>query len=251
MKKINNEWSIFRDENSENVDSCVLALPGRFQSGNDFALRHYELGNFKDTVVIGITPEHLEWYPMPNGAYDQSNAIDGIPCAVDTIVNVMHKIEQYYGVPSERIILSGYSAGAVMAIQTLALHKKVAGVVSYSGAILDPDNLPLSETDSPLLLLHNEDDVVFSWEERFLPMEKSLLNKGYNLFTRTFDEGNHQLCFDDYLIGNAFASYILGKYDEKEYFSPYFNFDTRLLRLVVKNLITELESNLGSPSIVY
>ncbi len=75
-----------------------------------------------------------------------------------------------------------------MSIQTaLCSDLPYAAVICHNGAILEPENLNLSKNDMPFLLFHNSDDNCFTWEERYLPTKKSLIEKKYNV---TFEENN-------------------------------------------------------------
>jgi predicted esterase len=80
----------------------------------------------------------------------------------------------------EDIYIAGHSAGAVVALQVAAHSQEpLGGIHVHCGAILDPASLPKSN-GTPIFVFHSENDMVFSWDERYLPMKKALIEKGYN-----------------------------------------------------------------------
>jgi predicted esterase len=195
-KRLYPRWCVLNS--ARNPDTCVLALPGRDQSGFHMAWC-YDQEPLNNTLIVGITPEWFEWYPMPNGPHDQSNAVAGQKDGVRTIDQVLKQIERHFGVPAERTALVGFSAGAVMAIQAGAtLPYKFAAVVSHAGAILEPDALPpCRDRTVPYFLFHNRDDGIFDWEERFLPMKEALRQNKYRVQTIERPQGRHSMSEKD------------------------------------------------------
>jgi predicted esterase len=179
---------------------AVICIPGRMGDGAVFAKQHYANTEWSDTVFIGPTPFGYAWYPMPHDANNQKQALNGIPRAIKAIEAVQTAVEKRFGIPKSKTVLTGFSAGGVMAIQT-ATHSQdepYAGVVCHSGAILDPYSLNPANCDTPFLLTHNRDDMCFEWFERYLPMKNSLLSKGYNTFTLERKLGGHYVSNEDY-----------------------------------------------------
>jgi phospholipase/carboxylesterase len=177
----------------------------------------YDWPSLENCLIVGVTPVNFEWYPMPNGANNQDEAVAGQREGVEAIDKVLTQINRHFSVSVERTALVGFSAGAVMAIQAAAhLPHKFAAVVSHAGAILDPEALPASKNRSvPIYLFHNRDDSVFSWEERFLPMKEALERQRYNVKTVENPSGNHVMCEQDLILASGIVAHHLGL-DEKE-----------------------------------
>ncbi len=155
---------------------CIIFLPGR--QGSALQLMQLYDQHLKDITLIGIEPE-TEWYPLPKGAEDQSLAVVGMK---KTRKALLKKIKT---LGYNKIALVGFSAGAVTAIQC-AIHsnERFAGIVSHSGAILQPQKTPpVRFPDMPFLLFHNLYDNCFSWHERYLPMKEVLQERGYSIKT--------------------------------------------------------------------
>jgi phospholipase/carboxylesterase len=156
--------------------------------------RYAELDN---TLLLAVAPME-EWYPAPRGANNQMEAVWGLKLSVPEFNDFIEKIEQEYQFPRSKVALVGFSAGAVMAIQAAAWSDKpYAAVVAHNGAILEPSDLPRARHDTPFLLLHNENDDCFSWDERYLPMKIALIDKRYNLEVIENDVGGHYISPED------------------------------------------------------
>lgn len=206
-------WHILNDQ--DNPDSCILFLPGRDHSGSHMGNAYKKLGLSKP-LLVSITPRTREWYPMPNGVEDQDDAVEGQERACHTINEVVDKIETKYNISRERMILCGYSAGGVMAIQVAShSHYCFAGVVSHAGAILDPDSLPTCRCDTPFLLTHNRDDLIFEWYERYIPMVETLKEKGYTVFTIENGNGGHMVHDSDMIRAKHFMDACLKRIGAK------------------------------------
>ncbi len=143
-------------------------------------LRPYK-GNVKDCVIWSLAGPGGQWYPPPNGAHDQREALRGLPKSVKMIKNLIKRMAKQYNLKHEDIHLAGHSAGAVVALQVVAHSQESLGSVHiHCGAILDPASLPKKNNDTSVFVFHSENDMVFSWTERYLPMKKALIEKGYN-----------------------------------------------------------------------
>ena len=196
-KAIYLKWCVYK--NDPEPTSCILALPGRGQSGFHMAGTYHSLTNPK-TLVIGVTPLHYEWYPQPEGPENQTAALGGLRKAILTIDRIVNFIIGKYNIPAEKISIVGYSAGGVMAILAAAylIHHKFASVTCHAGAILHPPSLPqCANNETEFLVCHSFDDFTFDWWERHIPSKQALLRKGYNVQFSERDEGGHSIFYDD------------------------------------------------------
>ena len=204
---LESRWCIFTAHDTPS--SCILVLPGRGQTGHAIARAWADI-NFAHTMVIAVTPKLRRWYPQPYNATHQEEALAGISLARQTIEEVVSKIETEYRIPRRQIALVGFSAGGVMGIDVAAhSEKEFAAVVCHSGAILDPSELPPCRFNMPIVLTHCKDDLVFAWEERFLPMEDALLRENYQIVRLISEHGGHGMSMDDILNSAKIISYRL------------------------------------------
>lgn len=214
---IDSRWMVFPPAQDRVATSCMLILPGRAQFCTEL-VRMWLKADLDDTLFVGVTPNDLEWYPMPRNAMDQDEALGGLPRAFRAIKKVIDKIHTDWEIPYNRIALAGFSAGGVMSIY-MATHfeHELAGAISHAGAILDPEELPFAKyKEMPIILTHCEDDMVFEWYERYLPMRDSLEAKGYDLYPFEVPWGGHGMDMMDVLDSARIIGPRLG-YD-KEYF---------------------------------
>jgi len=198
-------WTIFT---APEPTSCILALPGRSQHGTEVGCFWLD-SELTNTMIVCITPENREWYPMPHSPEHQDNAVAGLEASRLVIEDVIAKIEIDWGISRRNIALSGFSAGGVMALYT-AMHaeKELAGVACHGGAILEPDKVPVCQFPKmPIILTHCQDDVVFRWDERYEPMHQSLTTNNYNLYTLESTYGGHGMDADDVM----YSAYTLSK----------------------------------------
>lgn len=193
----------FRIKVHSNKDSKRLAflLTGRCQQAENFLSLYLE---YSDNInYVSIEPE--EWYPIPNGPRDQNNSIVGIKNNLLTLHRVIKRITKEFGVEKEDVSLIGFSAGAVMALELMAHNKKnFHSVISHAGAILRNENFPKCKNGTPILLIHNEDDDCFYWDERFVPMCQCLKDKEYWFKVATQPVGGHTITATDIKLATDF-----------------------------------------------
>jgi predicted esterase len=197
-KEIYLKWCVYKDD--PNPTSCILALPGRGQSGFHMASTYFSIMNRPKTLIIGVTPIGFEWYPMPRGPYNQNDALDGLGKAVRTIDDVVNYIIEKYNIPAEKISLVGYSAGGVMALQAAAHlpQHKFASIICHAGAVLSPSELPnCVNEETKILICHSQDDFTFNWHERYTPSKNALRERGYNVRFSERSKGGHSIFYDD------------------------------------------------------
>jgi phospholipase/carboxylesterase len=181
---------------------CIIFLAGRGGSAtNDFFWNYksqLEKMKAENVLLVGAAAKD-EYYPAPRGPKDQDEAIRGQGKAVGEVMNIVLAMEHDYEVKRENVWLCGFSAGAVMAVLTATTATKhFGGVIAHAGAILEPDNIPQSngKMKTPFALFHNKDDNVFKWDERYLPMKKTLTTKGYNVTCFESEKGGHTITQD-------------------------------------------------------
>ena len=210
IKKVS---SLVTLKETNNPTSCLLLLPGRHGSAHSM-LSAYKNLCLHNTLLVSVTPENQEWYPMPNGVNDQNSAVIGLPAACRAIDQILQTIKSSFGFAPEQTGIIGFSAGAVMGLYCAAnLPYYFPVVVSHAGAILETNLIPPCKPNKmsmPIIIMHNHDDGIFSWEERYLPMRKCLKQKGYRLTTAEKKWGGHSISTTDLMVISRFAAKHLG-----------------------------------------
>lgn len=191
--------------------NCIVALPGRGIKSEEMRdiCMHMRL---EETLIVCLRPWQFAWYPQPKNSFDQAEAVAGLPFAIKETQKAINQIcTKLFKFKNEDIALVGYSAGAVVAVQ-LGLHAKnpFAAVVSLSGAILEPSEVPPCNRTTPFILQHNRDDFCFDWHERYLPMKESLIDNGYDVQTIERHWGGHNPSGNSIINAAYYLAPILG-----------------------------------------
>ena len=178
---------------NDNPEYAIICLPGRAGNGAVFARDYLDDTRITNAVFVGPTPVGYEWYPMPVSAMNQAAALGGLPRARSAVERIQKAVEKKFGIPKSKTVLTGFSAGGVMAIQAAAYSEEpYLAAVCHCGAILEPEDLPEANgRTTPILLTHNRDDMCFEWFERYIPMKSALLKKGYRTFVLEGKSGGH------------------------------------------------------------
>lgn len=206
-------WNAEGFENGAKPKAGILFLPGRGGHGYQMIQRYQDTFVWPDVALMAITPMPIEfgWYPMPNGPADQKQSVLGLTHAVNALEGILTQIEDIHGLPREKIVLAGFSAGAVVAMaHHTSNNSPCAGVVSHGGAILEPKKIKRAGHKRPIVLNHAEDDSCFEWFERYLPMKEGLINKGYKVWLAERKSGNHILLWQDIERCQKFYEKTLG-----------------------------------------
>src|SRR5690349_4300832 len=81
------------------------------------------------------------WYDIVSMEVERHADQHGIAASV-TQINQLIEREEQSGIPSERIILAGFSQGAVIALTAgMTYHKKLAGIIALSGYLPASDQV--------------------------------------------------------------------------------------------------------------
>ncbi|MHA1950112.1 MAG: alpha/beta hydrolase [Candidatus Thorarchaeota archaeon] len=139
-------------------------------------------GNYP-VVVVGFHPEKGKWF-------DEKD-----PSIEDARISLQEKIEEKLlklDIPKRRAFIVGFSQGAVMGLDVVSHSEdSYAGLVIHSGKIIDHENLPEARHPMEIVLTHNLDDKIYSFNEEFKPMEKTLKEKGYKTRSESRMKGGH------------------------------------------------------------
>ncbi len=173
----------------------VILLPGRGNFGYNLLRRYSEVFDWRGVALYSITPRlDVGWYPPPKHPLDQSEAVSGLNRSNQTIKKIIDRVTHETGLPRKKLVIAGFSMGAVAAVywaMNARQQDAVGAVVCHSGAVLEPWKVPNARHDMPIVLNHGADDYCFDWEERYLPMKRSLVSKGYNCLFAEREKGDH------------------------------------------------------------
>lgn len=165
--------SASRMPDSAEVRSAVVFLHGYGANGADLlGIGDALAEHMPDTMFLApdapettaMSPLGLQWFPIPwiDGSSEE-DAAEGLRRAAADLDAYLDGVMVDYDLLPEQVILFGFSQGTMMALHVAPRREDaVAGVVAFSGRLLEPEFL-VDEVQSkmPILLVHGDaDDVV-------------------------------------------------------------------------------------------
>ncbi len=168
-------------EPKKEAEACVIWLHGLGDSGAGFA-PVVPLLNIPESLAVRFIFPHAPslavtinqgfvmpaWYDIKGMEMENRADMAGVLHSEKAIAALIdEQIES--GIPSQKIILAGFSQGGVMSLFTgLRYNKSLAGIMALSCYLPTGDKLPtqLSEANkqTPLLQQHGEQDEVVPYE---------------------------------------------------------------------------------------
>ena len=112
----------------------------------------------------GGFPNSYQWFSLYAGS--QRSAIDSlapkIKNANQILLKFIEKQLQRFDLSYENLILIGFSQGSMMSIyQGLIMPKKIAGIISFSGKVVEPTSVGDKIISKPnICLIHGTEDSV-------------------------------------------------------------------------------------------
>lgn len=158
---------------SGDVRSVVVFLHGYGANGADLlGLADPLSEHLPDTLFVAPnapedcagSPMGFQWFPIPwiDGSSEE-DAAEGMRQAVEDLNAYLDALMVDEDVLPEQVCLFGFSQGTMMALHVAPRREdEVAGVIGFSGRLLEPDLLADEVVSRPpMLLVHgDEDDVV-------------------------------------------------------------------------------------------
>ena len=146
--------------------SLVILLHGYGSNGADLIslVPHWQQA-FPDTLFISPNaPQPLpgmfgayQWWPITN--MDAQARINGAQEAAPVLNAFIDQQLAKYGLSEDRLALVGFSQGTMMALQVgLRRSPQVAGILGYSGMLVDETGLDTAKVNPPILLIHGDAD---------------------------------------------------------------------------------------------
>ncbi|MGR3572692.1 alpha/beta hydrolase [Brevirhabdus sp.] len=158
---------------SGRTGSVVVLLHGYGADGTDLlGLADPLAPHMPDTTFVAPNapetcignPMGFQWFPIPwlDGS-SQEEAETGMGRALDDLNAYLDAVIEEEGITPEKLVILGFSQGTMMALHLAPRREAaVAGVVGFSGRLLEPDRLAEdARVKPPVLLVHgDQDDVV-------------------------------------------------------------------------------------------
>ena len=196
-------------ETNENPTSAVIWLHGLGADGHDFESIVPSLNLPEEYVTRFIFPHApyrpvtinggmsmRAWYDILEMSLERKVDMDNINDSMAQITEIIEsQIRQ--GIPSERIVLAGFSQGGVIAYQVGLLGKyKLAGIMALSTYLASPALIPEASQSingsTPVLIHHGVQDSVVPCELSVVA-EKKLNESGFFVSSQQYNMP-HSVC---------------------------------------------------------
>lgn len=206
---------------SGKTTSVVVLLHGYGADGDDLLGLADPLGpHMPDTAFIAPdapqdcdgAPMGYQWFPIPwiDGSTDEEASEAALKAVQDLDVFISRILEQE-GVSPDRMVVFGFSQGAMLALRTLPLRDAaIAGIVACSGRLLDPESFAETVLSKPpVLLMHGDQDEMVS-PGHFNEAGEALEKAGFEVFGHVMEGAGHAISPDGLSVALAFMMAKLG-----------------------------------------
>ncbi len=150
------------------IETAVILLHGYGANGADLLdLANVWAPSFPSTLFVAPDAPNLcemggggfQWFSLSE--YTPESMKAGAKAVYPELEKFISEITEKYNLEDKKIILCGFSQGTMMSLYTaLRMPEKLAGVVGYSGALVDEPSDNAEYQDFPVLLVHGENDPV-------------------------------------------------------------------------------------------
>jgi phospholipase/carboxylesterase len=192
--------------------AAIIWLHGLGANGHDFEPIAGEL-NLPDRLPVRFIFPHAPmrgvtinngivmraWYDILDMKFDRKVDTDSIYQSARMVENLLeHEITN--GIPSDRIVLAGFSQGGVIALHAgLRYGKQLAGILSLSGYLPTKNRLAEEQSRSnsavPIMMAHGTYDPVVPYSHG-IEAREVLLKYGYRIHWKEYSM-EHSVCQEE------------------------------------------------------
>jgi phospholipase/carboxylesterase len=200
-----------------NPKRIIVLLHGYGSNGADLlSLAPYWRSALPDTLFVAPNaPEQVPGYPggfqwWGLESFDRASLAAGARRAAPVLDAFLDRLIEEHGVPEERIALVGFSQGTMMALHVGPRRaRQLAGIVGYSGMLVDPVALDGDVvTRPPVLLVHGDADPVVPFAS-FHEAKRELMARGFDVSEHVTHELEHSVDPTGLAAGEKFIRRVL------------------------------------------
>ncbi|MDS9468067.1 alpha/beta fold hydrolase [Paracoccus sp. MBLB3053] len=151
-------------------------------------------------------PMGYQWFPIPwmDGSTPEQARISAEQSFAD-INAFLDKVIADEGIKPSRLALVGFSQGTMMSLEVAPRRDhELAGVVGFSGRLLDPDSLKRDvKVRPPVLLAHGDQDPVVPFESMSIAAD-ALTDAGFEVYTHVMKNTPHGISPDGLSVALQF-----------------------------------------------
>ena len=210
-----------RASKSGKNDSLVIFLHGYGADGNDLiGLADPLAEHLPDTVFLSPNapqpctnnPMGYQWFPISwlDGSSEES-MLQGRAEAIALLDAYLDEVVEAEGIAPDRTILVGFSQGTMMALHVAPRRAEAfAGIVGFSGKLLEPEKLAAEAVSKPpVLLVHGDADEMVP--PASLPeAADALVKAGFEVYTHISKGTGHGIAPDGLGVALQFIQMKLG-----------------------------------------
>ena len=163
--------TIIKPEDTNEIKNAIILLHGYGGDGKDISMLSLNWKrHLPNTIFIcpnghetcPINPSGFQWFDLTKD--DSDYILDQSIKAEYKLIEFIDEVKNEYKLNNNKICLSGFSQGCMMAINLgLTLDKEFSCIVGFSGKIIDQKNLShRKKISSKTLLIHGDSDQVVS-----------------------------------------------------------------------------------------
>ena len=206
----------------EKAGSVIVFLHGYGADGADLLGLAEPLGRYlPDTAFYAPNapepcrnnPFGFQWFPIPwlDGS-TEAQARASMEKSIDDLNVCLDGVRAREGLEPGRMVVVGFSQGTMMALHVLPRRAEpVAGIIGFSGRLLNPDLLATeARVKPPVLLLHGDQDQMVPFQDMQLAGE-ALEKAGFDVYGHVMKGTGHGISPDGLSVALSFAKDRLGK----------------------------------------
>ncbi len=193
--------TVINPEKDKDINSAIVLLHGYGGDGKDISMlalnwkRH-----LPNTIFIcpngyetcAINPSGFQWFDLMKE--DPKYILNESLKAEKKINQFLREVREEYNIENDRIILSGFSQGCMMAINVgLTAENTINSIVGFSGKIINIENLKKRiKSPTKTLLIHGDQDDIVS-PTHLLEAKDFFLRENINIETHLIKNCSHHI----------------------------------------------------------
>lgn len=206
---------------SGDTNSLVILLHGYGADGNDLIGLADPLAEILPNTQFTApnapercanNPFGYQWFPIPwmDGS-TETQMSESFIASQKHLHLYLDEITQETGIPPAKTVLIGFSQGTMMSLQVVPRRaEEYAGIIGFSGRLLEPASLGEVQSKPPILLIHGDADPVVPYSS-MAEAESALTKAGFQVATHTSPGTPHGIAPDGLQMAAGFLRQALSR----------------------------------------